>query len=417
MISPHTRPSRYLAPLRPLLLAAAVGASALGASALGGCASKPEMPATRPVNLKPAELPAGSFSTQVPIDLKLPEGDSLAAVYLAGGRMYAVSRGNLAFGLTPGGTPTFVRRLAEEGETVYPPVMTQDTPTLPNAPAPDAELVFPTATALDVYKPDGTPVRSVTTGFSIRSHVASGLGLIYGGIDTPLGGRVGAFDPDREFANLRWSVQQGAVRAGPAFFGRVVYFGTVDGRVYSVSPDQSTPWAGLPDRSFQTDAEIVADLYADEFAVYVASTDKKLYALDRPTGKVRWYYFAQAPLTDAPVVTADAVYQVVAKVGMVKIDKVKGEIYRKPVWMARGVSQFLSEDAQNVYARKPDGTLLALDRASGQVKFSARLPFNRLYATNTADGTIYSADRAGRVTIIHPVLKAGQIGLPLEAVK
>lgn len=393
------------------------------AALLGGCAGPTAAPATRPVNLSVMDLPANSFARQVPIDLKLPDGDSVADLHLAGGRLYVMTRQNLAYGLTPGGTPTFVRRIAAEGETVYPPVIASatagatgsDATSDATAAAPDAEVVFPTAAGLHVYRPDGTPVRTVDTQYSVRTHIASGLGLIYGGIDTPRGGRLGAFDPGRDFAALRWSVQQGALRAGPAFYGRVVYFGTIDGRVYAVSPDRTTPWAGLPDKSFQTDAEIVADLAADDYAVYVAGTDKKLYAIDRATGKVRWYYFAQTPLTDAPIVTADAVFQIVPGKGIVKIEKVKGDLYRTPLWTAPDVTQYVSADATNVYAKKSDGELVALDQSTGKVKFTVALPFDRLYATNLGDPTIYSADKLGRVTIIKPVLKAGQVGLPLMA--
>ena len=37
----------------------------------------------------------------------------------------------------------------------------------------------------------------------------------------------------------------------------------------------------------------VTDLKADDFGVYVAATDTKLYCLDRATGKIKWQYFAR----------------------------------------------------------------------------------------------------------------------------
>ena len=407
---PKTPRRRPISTLRALLLALPIGLAAAG-----GCAST-QPPTSRPVNLSPQALPAGSFAQQVPVDLDIPEGDSVADLHLLGGSLYVQTKGNYVYALTAGGTPKFVLRVADEGESVYAPLLVDANPGAAtagpaNATPTDALLVFPTPSALEVYEPGGKKVRSVQTTYSIRSEAATGLGLVYGGVDTPNGGRLAAYDPDREYANLRWSVQEGAVRARPAFYGGVVFFGTTAGRVYAVFANQTTPWGGLASGYFQTDAEITAGLAADEFGVYVAGTDKKLYALDRATGKVRWYYFAQAPLTAAPVATADAVYQLVPGAGIVKIDKVKGEKYRKPAWTAPGATQFLSQDAANVYLATGGGEFAAFDKATGERKFAAKLPGMQRFATNLTNAMIYAVDETGRVRIIRPILSAGQVGL------
>jgi outer membrane protein assembly factor BamB len=42
---------------------------------------------------------------------------------------------------------------------------------------------------------------------------------------------------------------------------------------------------------FVTSGRIVGDVKVDDSGVYVASTDSKLYALDRGTGKILWKYY------------------------------------------------------------------------------------------------------------------------------
>src|SRR5262249_36739134 len=148
-----------------------------------------------------------------------------------------------------------------------------------------------------------------------------------------------------------------------------------------------------------------------EFGVYVASTDSKLYCLDRASGKIKWQYFGGAPLRTAPVVIGETVYQAVPGVGVAAIDKTTGDYDRKPRWLVRGTTQFLSEDANNAYLRTNDNLIVAVNKKTGEQKFHSTRQDLRLFATSERnDGIVFTAAINGDVYAIRPALKAGTVG-------
>jgi hypothetical protein len=67
--------------------------------------------------------------------------------------------------------------------------------------------------------------------------------------------------------------------------------------------------------------------------------------------------------------------------------------------------------------------VVAVDKATGEQKFTSRRTDFVAFATNTKDSTIYAATKDGQVLAIVPVLKAGNVGelaldnaRPVEAV-
>jgi outer membrane protein assembly factor BamB len=169
-------------------------------------------------------------------------------------------------------------------------------------------------------------------------------------------------------------------------------------------------WA-LPDGVFKTQGKFVSDIYADDFGVYAASTDTKLYCLDRVTGKIKWQYFAGVALKQAPVVTAVNVYQFVPGQGIVAIDKTNySSIDRTARWAARDAVQVLSEDAADVYLRRRDNRLMAVDKVTGEVRYVSKSGSYSVFATNTSDAMIYAAKPSGEVVQIKPVNAAGEVG-------
>src|SRR5207237_4824660 len=125
----------------------------------------------------------------------------------------------------------------------------------------------------------------------------------------------------------------------------------------------------------------------------------------------KWVYFGGEPLNIAPVVTADSIYQAVPHVGVAAVDKSTGDYDRRPRWLVKGTSQFLSEDEQNVYLRSTENQIVAVDKKSGQEKFRSTRKDLRLFATNLKpDGMIYAAALNGDVYAIRPVLRAGTVG-------
>src|SRR5262249_2496863 len=148
----------------------------------------------------------------------------------------------------------------------------------------------------------------------------------------------------------------------------------------------------------------------DDLALYVASMDSKLYALDRSSAKIRWQYFAGAPLRESPVVTANSIYQVVPNVGVVALDKTEGKYNREPKWIARGAKRFVSESEKYAFVVSGDNHLVAYEKATGEPKFKSKRTDLVAFAINTKDAMIFAATADGAVMGIQPVVKPGAVG-------
>ena len=110
--------------------------------------------------------------------------------------------------------------------------------------------------------------------------------------------------------------------------------------------------------------------------------------------------------------TSDTVYQYVAGDGLVALDKATGEYNRKPRWAAKDARQFLAQDGSNAYVRMRDNRIAALDKKTGEVRFTSGRRDLAVFCTNVLkeDGMIYAATKRGRIIAIRPVLKPGSVG-------
>ena len=424
--TPAVRPAARFAPTRRTRAGrAALALAATLALAAGGCAATRGGAGDVVTSGPPVELPAGSFARQWAADLDLQGDNRVTGLHRVGDDLFAYTADNLVFALTPGGSTRFVRRVGGPGAELLPPVSTavrdDDSPEGATAASPgaadaaerasrDARIVFPTTSGFEVYGLGGGYEKTVDSAYPLSGPAVAGSGLVFAGVSGPTAGRVAAFDLGRTYANERWAIQAGTVTGRPAFHRGVVYYASADGRVYAAASDRSSPWA-LPGGAFRTDRAVVADLVADDYALYVASTDSKLYAIDRATGRLRWQYFAQAPLREAPVVTADAVYQAVPGNGVVKVAKAEGDAYREPLWRAEGVARVLSVGGGYVYGLDRAGRIVAVDDATGEVRFTSRSSGFSHFEHDAAGTTIYAATDDGRIVAVRPVLAPGGVGV------
>jgi outer membrane protein assembly factor BamB len=273
------------------------------------------------------------------------------------------------------------------------------------------KVVYPTNTTLEIYDLQGKQLQSMQLDFAMRGPAVGSGNTIYVGADVQRGSRFIAIDITKPYRHAPkwWFVTDGAISAAPALFQQQLFIGTEGNRIYAVTEDRKPVWA-LDGFSFRTAGRILADIKADEVGVYVASTDTKLYCIDRNKGKLVWEYYAQHPLTTAPVVTATTLYQAVPDIGLVAIDKLNGKYNRDALWVSQAVVQVLSDDAQNVYGRLADNSIVAIDKKTGQQKFRSQRHDFAIFATNTTDSTIFAATKDGKVYAITPVLKGGMMG-------
>jgi outer membrane protein assembly factor BamB len=270
-----------------------------------------------------------------------------------------------------------------------------------------------------LYRRDGQFERSFKTSSSLRTNaVGSPTGSrVFFGVDTPGAGRMVAVETlpgQYRPVNQKWELMSAygaAVNSAPATMVGVVYVAFVDGMVYAVNQDnRQSIWETSTGPTFKTYGPVEADLRVDDFGVYVPSTDSKLYCLDKTQGKVKWTYHAGSSLRGTPDVTATMIYVPVTGRGIVAIDKINGPKEREPKWIVADAVKLVSEDEKYAYFQRKDNLVVAIEKATGEQKFTSKRTDLVAFATNTKDATIYAATKDGQVLAITPVLKAGNVG-------
>ncbi len=443
MVQPHPR-SAPTAPSRPPVPrwssrgrlagwcggAAAVAVAAGLAAGLGGCGSEPPPFHENPVGV----LPQNSLSRAWLVDLQR-SGPGHEVVTLD-------VRSKLVYAYTADKHVTAIDR--QTGVVKFS--MDVNSPEARLQPLVELEgfIVFPNATNLQVFDDHGEFLKTVTVPTPIRSDAAAesneaagtnhGTTIYFGASGIGHGGLVEAYDISRTSAFEKWEYithAQGAIVAAPAVFGDIVYSGDDQGEVDAVSTARLQVWA-TDGGYFLTSGGIVADLRADDSGLYVASTDSKLYCINRATGKLQWQYFAAAPLVAAPVLTPDTVYQVTPNRGLVALDKTPPAALpphdapapkaydRRPRWTYPMAEGFLAQDAKFTYVSESrpnpaDGSaplhvIVALDKQTGQKAFESSHDDFSCFGINPRDGLIYVAFANGKLMALQPVLRAGQIG-------
>ena len=255
-------------------------------------------------------------------------------------------------------------------------------------------------------------IRSKDLSYSIRSDAVGDRTYVYFGADYVNGGRLVAVDVTSEYLDHRWFLMspKSGLSSAPAVLNDIVYSASENGDVTAVAFDTREPVWPLAGGVFHTYDPVTANLTVDGSGLYIASVDTKLVCLNPKSGRVKWQYNAAASLLDAPVVTKDLVYQRVPGVGIVVIDKVKGEYNRTPRWSAADVAKVLAQDDKYVYVLREDKTIMALDKQTGKATFTSKRRDLVAFATNNRDGVVYAVTTANRVLAITPVLKPGTVG-------
>lgn len=324
--------------------------------------------------------------------------DPISQLHLRDDALIAYTRDNSSYWFSAsGGQLLAINNVTAPGHTVQPPVALLD------------RLVIPTTSSLEIFSKAGRRIDSLKSPRALESPAAGSGNSVFVGVSYPESGRLAKIDVG-QVAQLDWEVfaPRGMV-AAPVVVEDAVFAGGLDGRVWGVTLTRAPLWPAL-DNYFKTDGPITADLAADDYGVYVASQDGKLYCLDRNTGKIKWMYYAGAPLLDPPVILGNLIIQRVPGSGLVAINKTEGTYVRQPVWIQSQSQQVLSADAGHVYVRSGGNLIVALDRVSGEPRFRSRRTDLRIFATNLNTPMIYAATKGGTVLGIKPVLKPGVVG-------
>jgi len=194
-----------------------------------------------------------------------------------------------------------------------------------------------------------------------------------------------------------------APTANVALSGDYVYFITREGTLYVSSVHErlliwriETPGPG-------------PGFVIDNNQCFIPSADTALYALDARTGEPIWpRYLAGGHFTEAPVVTTDAVYQSVARGGLLCLNRADGSLR----WRLQKGRCLLAENGSISYAMTVDDELAVMNNKDGKRVLSFYLPGFGLYVRNNQDPMIFLANAAGAVAALEPKIRQ----VPAEAV-
>ena len=186
-----------------------------------------------------------------------------------------------------------------------------------------------------------------------------------------------------------WRFRAGVTESSPLVVGRLVYFGSWDGRIYAVDVRTHRPrW------TYATGGEVKGGVAFSQGTVYAGSYDGHVYALDARTGKARWTGAAERGLTGrgsfyaTPTVaygrvfvgaTDGVVYAFGARSGRLLWARRTGSFVYAAAAVARGI----------VYVGSYDHRFYALDAATGDIRwtFDARHPISG--APTVLGGLVY----------------------------
>lgn len=321
-------------------------------------------------------------------------------MYVRNDMLFVYTNQNMVYELDrKSGDVGMVIRAADPGATVKPPVLQE------------GSLILPTGQTLDYYNMKGYRTTSLKLSDPIRSGVAADKRGTYAGVDSATGGaRIVCIDPARPHSPYRWQfLTKGVVVSTPATYEGIMYAGSDDGNVYAVDYDRVPAWAALKG-VFSTAGPIRGDITAEKSGVYAASADSKLYCLDPRDGKIRWQYYAGFPLFDSPAVTATSVYINVRGQGVAALDKGEGEYNRRARWTVPSTTRFLAEDDQYAFLLGTDNLIIAVDKKTGEQKFTSKRTDLVAFAVNTTDGVIYAATEKGKIIAAVAVKHHGEVG-------
>lgn len=371
------------------------------------------------VDETPRQLPKNSFTRQWATELHNGEEDPVTAVHLSDQFVFAYRRGGTAAVMDRAtGRLLHIDQPRDGTSRLHPPVVLKN------------RIVYPTTTFLEVFDFEGRyiphPMRpsdelegpfSQALNFVIRSDAVGTGRMLYLGGDFANSGRAVEVDMSRPYIPSVWTLMTpgASVSAAPALLKDVVYVASENGQVMAVQTDTRAPLWPLADGVFETRGSISGNLAVDTTGLYFSCSDTKLYCLSATSGRIKWQYFAGAPLRQGPVLTKDSVYQFVPGTGLAALNKgdqpaTRGGFNRDPRWVSSEATQFLAEDDQYAYLRSSNNAVIAVDKQSGQTRFRSQRPDLSVFATNTKDGTIYVATSGGRVMAVKPVLHAGSVG-------
>jgi len=223
----------------------------------------------------------------------------------------------------------------------------------------------------------GSVLWTYDVGEQIWTPLALEAGVLFFGDDA---GTLHALDIAKR--QLRWRfATTGRIRSAATVDGGAVLFASDDGFLYAVGRDSGRErWkldlgsSGLERRLPAASPPYAYDYLhssptVEEGTVYVGSADKKLYAVDAETGRLRWSFAAQGSIRSSPAVSGGTVYFGSWDGSVYAVSAESGE----EVWSYGTGAPIQGSPAiagGRVIVGSRSARVLALDAASGEVEWT-----------------------------------------------
>ncbi len=340
-------------------------------------------------------LRGAGYASVWSFDLELPGHETMTGYYLLDENLYAVTSSDLVYAIEARtGLIRWINNLGERSFRERPPTHVKNN-------SGGGPVVFVTPSFVQVFhRYSGDLIRRFEVPFAPGGAAVADSLFLYMGT---AGGKL---------VSLRWEESL-------ADFPLVRWRATLDGRLLT-TPVQATPVQGDDDRFyFVTDTGIVycvegrsqrriwsfdaggpvgGGVAVGSVALFVASPDRHLYALNTLDGSVVNRHRFPNPLHDRPTVSQDTVYQYCEEYGLYAFDVDTGEF----LWRQPAARRFVSGKGDRVVLGGPEGTLLIVDRKTGGVTGAIYPPRDLMTVQNTGSDLIFFATPAGRLGCLGP---------------
>jgi outer membrane protein assembly factor BamB len=224
-----------------------------------------------------------------------------------------------------------------------------------------------------------------------------------------LNGRIEGYDLKLGAKQKPWNYKSaGRISVPPVASAQSVCWTTRQGYFYVADPNAD----GVRYR-LETRAAIESRPACWSPHVFAGSTDGFLYSLNELSGKLDWKFPVGDAIYSSPVAIEDKVFVVSEFAGLYCLDSKLGE----PLWLAPGITQFVSMSPSRVYAIDRRGGLVALDAKSGTPLGSMPLAGTVIKLPNGQSDRLYLASNSSVVQCLREIaLKSPVMHIPPAAV-